>query len=239
MLLSVSNSKTRKGEAHGWLTGIVHLAPAKLSGHNVCPMASKGCARACLNTAGKGLFPHVQAARIRRTKLLFSDRASFLFLLTEEITKLGIKAKKQGLKLAIRLNGTSDIMWERMGLIQQFPDVQFYDYTKIPSRLLGQLPSNYHLTFSRSESNEEQAKLLSSLGHNIAVVFDKLPKTYMGKRVVSGDNTDLRFLDPKGVIVGLTAKGKGRNDESGFTVRTLPRPIKTNLVELNNLKWDK
>lgn len=218
-LLSFANSKTRKGEAHGWLTGIVHLAPAKLSGHNVCPMASKGCARACLNTAGKGLFPHVQAARIRRTKLLFSDRTSFLQILAGEIAQLGVKAKKKGLKLAIRLNGTSDIMWERMGIIQQFPDVQFYDYTKIPSRLLGQLPPNYHLTFSRSESNGEQAKLLSSLGHNVAVVFENVPKTYMGKRVVSGDKTDLRFLDPKGVIIGLTAKGRARNDESGFTVR--------------------
>ncbi len=218
-LLSIANAKTRKGEKLGWLTGVVHLAPAKLSGHNVCPMASKGCARACLNTAGNGNYPAVQAARIRRTKLLFSDRKAFLQILAGEIAEFVLKAKRKGYQTAIRLNGTSDILWERMGIIEQFPDVQFYDYTKIPSRMMSLLPDNYHLTFSRSESNGEQARLISNLGFNVAVVFDKLPATYMGKRVISGDDTDLRFLDPRGVIVGLIAKGKGRTDESGFIVR--------------------
>lgn len=220
-LLSLSNLKTRKGEKHGWLTGILHLAPARLSGHNVCPMASKGCAAACLNTAGfGGIFPGVQRARIAKTKLFFSDRTAFLAILAGEIAQWQLAAKAKGMRLAVRLNGTSDIAWERFDIIQRFPDVTFYDYTKIPNRVMTNTLPNYHLTFSRSESNEEQAKLLANLGHNVAVVFSKtLPKTYWGKRVVNGDLTDLRFKDPKGVIVGLTAKGRGQTDKSGFVVR--------------------
>lgn len=220
-LLSLSNSKTRKGEKFGWITGIVHLAPHKLSGHNVCPMASKGCSAACLNTAGFGFYPRVQEARIAKTKLFFNDRNAFLSLLAGEIATWQIAAKAKGMHLAIRLNGTSDIAWESIcDIIQRFPSVQFYDYTKIPARLMRSTPDNYHLTFSRSESNGEQAKLLSNLGHNIAVVFAKsLPKTYWGKRVIDGDISDLRFKDPKGVIVGLTAKGRGQTDQSGFVIR--------------------
>lgn len=219
-LLSLSNLKTRKGEKHGWLTGIVHLAPARLSGHNVCPMASKGCALACLNSAGFGFYPSVQRARIAKTRLFFSDRTAFLAILAGEIAQWQLAAKAKGMRLAVRLNGTSDIAWERFDIIQRFPDVAFYDYSKIPNRVMTNTLPNYHLTFSRSESNEEQAKLLANLGHNVAVVFAKtLPKTYWGKRVINGDLTDLRFKDPKGVIVGLTAKGRGQTDKSGFVVR--------------------
>lgn len=220
-LLSLSNLKTRKGEKHGWLTGIVHLAPARLSGHNVCPMASKGCAAACLNSAGFGFYPSVQKARIAKTRLFFNDRFTFLTLLAGEIAAWQLTAKAKDMRLAIRLNGTSDIAWESISsIIQDFPSVTFYDYTKIPARLLRGTPDNYHLTFSRSESNGEQAKLLANLGHNVAVVFSKtLPRTYWGKKVVNGDLTDLRFKDPKGVIIGLTAKGRGQTDKSGFVVR--------------------
>ncbi len=219
-LLSLANLKTRKGEKHGWLTGIVHLAPANLSGRNVCPMASAGCKAACLNTAGFGFYPAVQKARVAKTRLFFSDRTAFLAILAGEIATWQLAAKARGMRLAIRLNGTSDISWERFDIIQRFPDVTFYDYTKIPNRVLTNVLPNYSLTFSRSESNGEQAKLLSSLGHNVAVVFSKtLPKTYWGKRVICGDETDLRFKDPKGVIVGLTAKGRGQTDKSGFVVR--------------------
>lgn len=219
-LLTVNNRKTIKGEKMGWLTGILHLAPFNLSGYNVCPFASTGCAKACLNTAGFGRYKNVQDARVARTKLFFEDRAAFLAMLSKEIQAMERKAEKNGMRLAIRLNGTSDIAWENYGIIQAFPHVQFYDYSKIPVRFLSRkLPSNYHLTFSRSESNEEQAKLISSLGHNVAVVFDTLPKAFWGKKVVGGDETDLRFLDKKGVVVGLTIKGRAKWDKSGFVVR--------------------
>jgi hypothetical protein len=220
-LLSLSNAKTRKGEKHGWLTGILHLAPGRLSGRNVCPMASKGCLAACLNTAGFGRYDTVQNARVARTKLLHQDRTSFLAILAGEIASWQLTARKKGMHLAIRLNGTSDIPWETMGIIQQFPDVQFYDYTKLPTRFFRDLPDNYRLTFSRSESNEEQAKLLANLGHNVAIVFSgKLPRKWWGKTVIDGDQTDLRFKDKKGVIVGLTTKGRAKTDKSGFVVQS-------------------
>lgn len=218
-LLSVSNRKTIKGEKYGWITGILHLAPATLAGKTVCPFASKGCAAACLNTAGFGRYARVQNARIARTKLFWKDRETFLSILAGEIGNLKLAAQKRRMRLAIRLNGTSDIAWEGMNIIQRFPDVQFYDYTKIPVRMMRVLPENYHLTFSRSESNEQQAKLVSNLGHNVAIVFaDKLPKKWWDKKVIDGDQTDLRFLDERGVIVGLSAKARARRDTSGFVV---------------------
>lgn len=218
-LLTINNRKTIKGQKMGWLTGILHLAPFNLSGRNVCPFASIGCAKACLNTAGFGRYKNVQDARIDRTRLFWDNRNAFLALLELEIKSFERKAARDGLKLAIRLNGTSDIVWERYGIIQRFPHVQFYDYSKIPKRFIGnELPANYHLTFSRSESNGGVAELIASMGHNVAVVFKELPKLFFGKRVINGDDTDLRFLDPKGVVIGLTAKGRGKWDKTGFVV---------------------
>lgn len=221
-LLTVGNPKLVKGESKGFLSFILHLAPASLSGYNVCPSASNGCAAACLNTAGRGgIFPAIQEARIRKTRWFFEDRETFLAQLVKDI-KAGIKlAHKRGLTPVFRLNGTSDIRWENYGIIQQFPDVQFYDYTKLANRR--DLPPNYHLTFSRSESND---LVLPNIAHNIAVVFDTpkgkaLPTTWNGRPVIDGDETDLRFLDPTGVIVGLRGKGKARKgDHNGFVVLT-------------------
>lgn len=218
-LLTVNNRKTIKGQVLGYLTGILHLAPFNLSGRNVCPFASMGCAKACLNTAGFGRYKNVQDARIDRTRLYWDNKAGFLALLSLEIRALERKAARDGMKLAIRLNGTSDISWEKTGIMEQFPAIQFYDYTKVPNRLIkSELPANYHLTFSRSESNGAIAELIAKMGHNVAVVFKELPATYFGKKVISGDDTDLRFLDPKGVIIGLTAKGRAKWDKSGFVV---------------------
>jgi len=161
----------------------------------------------------------VQEARIRRTKMFFEDRESFLRLLAHEITLAIKQAAKLGLILAIRLNGTSDIAWEKYGIIEQFPNVQFYDYTKIRNRKVRHL-TNYHLTFSKADGNDMDVRLAASAGMNVAVVFAKeLPSVYIGRPVVNGDYTDLRFLDPAGVIVGLTAKGRAKKDVSGFVVR--------------------
>lgn len=206
----------------------IHLAPAKLSGFNVCKDASKGCAAACLNTAGMGVYSTVQKARIEKTKLFFSDKPAFLAQLKKEISAAIRKAEKKEMIPCFRLNLTSDLPWEKIKFEKQtifdlFPNVQFYDYTKSPSRmtqfLAGELPLNYHLTFSRSESNGKLALAFLKSGGNVAMVFRKsLPASYYGKPVVDGDETDLRFLDGSGVIVGLKEKGLAKRDATGFVL---------------------
>jgi hypothetical protein len=218
-LLTTANYKTVKGEKLGYLTGILYLAPAKISGYEVCPARSAGCTTACLYTAGMGAFSTVQQARIKKTKQFFEDRDNFLMQLRKDITALVRKAKKTNMTPAIRLNGTSDIEWVRFGIMEEFPDVQFYDYTKVLNRLKQPIPKNYHITFSRSESNQADVETALNLGFNVAAVFNKLPETYLGRPVINGDETDVRFADAKGVIVGLTAKGKGKKDLNNFVIK--------------------
>lgn len=233
-LLTQGDAKTSKGEAAGYLTGILYLAPFNLSGRNVCPHASEGCAAACLFSAGMGAFANVQDARIAKTKAFFRDPKAFVETLAQDIEALKRKAARLGLSPCVRLNGTSDLPWENLGgqlgvcLMRRFPDVAFYDYTKNPARvrawLEGRMPANYSLTFSRSECNGETALELAKAGANVAAVFatkkgSKLPKSWAGRPVIDGDVNDLRFLDPKGRIVGLRAKGKAKQDESGFVVQ--------------------
>jgi len=268
-LLTTGNPKILKGTEQGYLTSILHLAPANLSGYNVCPSASAGCRSACLNTAGRGGMIKVgettnviQQSRIRKTQFFFENRTAFLTQLAKEIRSAIRLAEAHNLIPAFRLNGTSDIRWENYGIIEQFPTVQFYDYTKLPNRR--NLPSNYHLTFSRSESNEHYVPMAFDNGMNVAVVFRKdgakvkrvytlaeqlankekrerqlanrdpnrpkkpyvprkvdlswVPSTYYGKNVFHGDNSDLRFLDPKNSVVALLAKGEAKYDVSGFIV---------------------
>jgi len=228
-LLGIANTKTMKGEKLGFRTYIMHLAPSTLSGYQVCPMASPGCASACLNLSGMGRFSNVQKARIAKTKLFFEDRGAFMFKLLKEIRAAIRSSQKAGLTPVFRLNGTSDIRWETISvfadgfwhnnIMDAFPSVQFYDYTKIPNRR--DIPANYHPTFSRSEMNELEAlQVLSSGKMNVAVVFDELPVKWAGVKVVDGTETDLRFLDDRAVVVGLKANGKAKKDATGFTVLT-------------------
>ena len=217
-----ANAKTVKGQGRGYMTAILYLAPADESGYEVCPMASQGCRKACLNKAGMGAFSNVQAARITKTRLYFEDRKAFMAQLMVEVRAFIRKAFKAGLIPVVRLNGTSDIPWERVpvegkpNIMAHFPTVQFYDYTKRHNRR--DLPDNYHLTFSLAEDNDSRASAAASNGANVAVVFrtDKFPVTFMGMPVVDGDADDLRFLDGKGVVVGLKAKGPAKKDTSGF-----------------------
>lgn len=223
-LFTTGNPKLMKGEKKGYLSFVLHLAPADLSGHETCPKRTAGCTAACLNTAGRGgIFKKgestnvIQQARIRKTKMFFENREQFLKDLESDI-RAGIKqAEKQGLIPAFRLNGTSDIAWEKYGIIEKFPEVQFYDYTKMRNRKVSHL-KNYHLTFSKADGNDMDVRLAASAGMNVAVVFKNVPETYIGRTVINGDETDLRFLDPKGVVVGLSAKGKAKKDTSGFVV---------------------
>jgi len=230
-LLTVGNPKLLKGQAQGYLSSVLHFAPADLSGKEVCPKRTKGCTDACLNLAGRGgIFKKgestnvIQQARIRKTKMFFENRSAFMSQLLNDIVKTIKYAEKKGLIPVFRLNGTSDLSWEKYEILegrnifQMFPQVQFYDYTKVLGRKVGDIP-NYHLTFSNADGNINDVLAAKQAGLNIAVVFKKeLPKTYLGLPVINGDETDLRFLDPKGVIVGLKAKGKAKKDTSGFVV---------------------
>ena len=218
-----NNAKTVKGQKKGYKTAILYLAPSTQSGFNVCPQASEGCKKACLYTAGHGAFNNVQQGRINKTRWFIQERDTFMEQLTKEITNHIKNATRKGFIPCIRLNGTSDISWETMGIFEQFPQVQFYDYTKIYKRALkfvnGQYPSNYHLTYSLNEDNYKEAFDILLRGGNISAVFRKdLPQTYKGYKVINADETDLRFTDDNNVICGLVAKGQAKKDYSGFVL---------------------
>jgi len=240
-----NNAKTIKGDGSEYMTAIMYLKPEKTvykgKIRNLCPMADKaGCGPLCLNTAGRGVMSNVQAGRLRKTELLFEDREKFLSLLKTDITVFSRRTMNNAIQPCVRLDGTSDNQWERFGIMEQFPAVQFYDYTKIVKRAYKKLPDNYHITLSYSEANPEYAdevrQAVDDTGVNMAVVFgvksaDDFPATFRGLPVINGDKDDLRFLDPTHCVVGLVAKGKAkvrlgklsepydiRNDTSGFVV---------------------
>jgi hypothetical protein len=234
-LLSDKNHKIEKSNKSdkGYFTKVLHLAPHNLAKcGNVCPNSTKGCRSLCLNLSGHGVYPSVQKARIARTKLWFRDPNKFGLQLLNEIENAEIKAKKLSVQLAIRLNGTSDIDWENQlpEIFVLFPKVKFYDYTKVLNRVLENKFKNYHLTYSISEEDSNRLiKGVLSIKKNVAIVYrvsrsNKLPKRdliidsggFRGFRIIDGDKDDLRFLDPKGVIIGLRMKGKARKDKSGF-----------------------
>lgn len=233
-LLSVSaDAKTVKGEKQGVLTGILYLAPHTLSGFQVCPKATAGCIAACLYTAGQGVYTNVQKSRMNRTRWFFMERETFMETLVEDIERLVRKATKLGMEPAVRLNGTSDIGWEKIkcvrngveyaSLMEAFPEVCYYDYTKITGRAKALSLPNYHLTFSLAEDNDAEAAKALNEGYNVAVVMrvkrraDPKPATWGGYPVIDGDADDIRYRDPKGGhIVALFPKGKASKDNAGF-----------------------
>jgi len=224
-LLRFDNYKMSKSTDYGYLSVILYLAPYTLSGKNICPWASKGCIKGCLNLSGRGVFDSVKQSRLNKTKYFFADRIKFLKQLDHEIKLYDKRAKRMGLKLNVRLNGTSDLVWENyklengLNLMDNNPTIKFHDYTKSLERMKKQLPKNYRLTFSKSENNHNAVQeLIMTSKQNIAVVFNKLPKRYLGRKVIDGDLNDLRFKDPLNSIVGLIAKGKARKDNSGFVI---------------------
>jgi hypothetical protein len=224
-LLSVNaDTKTIKSNKAGFLTGILYLAPYDLSGVNLCPFAKVAeCHVACLNTAGRGNFSNVKSARLRKAKLFNENRGEFMAQLIEDIHKLKRQAKKKNMQAVVRLNGTSDIEWEKImlgefNIFGLFPELQFYDYTKNPNRK--NLPDNYDLTFSYSgvESFIKFNRQALSNNMRVATVFKILPVEFEGRRVINGDDHDARFIEDKNIIVGLKAKGKARQDKTGFVI---------------------
>lgn len=257
-LFCVDNAKASKARAFGYLNAILYMAPHEFAGvGNLCPHASPACVAACLGLhSGQASMTRkghkwdaggVRMSRAIKARHFMLRRAEFMRALVFEITRLTNKAERLGLKLAVRLNGSSDIAYEGIrvtitaedsaalqkikpgyafppgvyaNLFAAFPAIQFVDYTKNPHRMRRALPPNYHLTFSRSETNESQALEIARAGKNVAVVFDALPRTWHGVSVIDGDKHDLRFLDPPGAIVGLVPKGwKAKKDKGGFVVR--------------------
>ena len=226
-----TNAKTVKGDGSEYLTAILYMTPYKImidgKSFNSCAMAKQAsCIDACLYTAGRGQMSNVQTARQRKAEWFYKDRVGFMKQLYEDIKKFQTYCHKRNIQPCVRLNGTTDIRWELIkigayNIFDWFPEVQFYDYTKIANRKCKDIP-NYHLTWSYSNANPEYAKLLDKAleqGMNAAVVYRKeyhKPK-WQGYPVIDGDSDDLRFLDPKGGhIVALYAKGKAKKDTSGF-----------------------
>ena len=243
-LFSIStNAKTVKGERLGYLTGVLYLAPAKLSGYQVCAMAATAqCAEACLNKAGLGgVYTSIQKARIAKTRRFFEDRDNFMRDIVKSIRgliKLARRTRRDSkgryakrFQVLVRLNGTSDIRWENVpvtidgveyaNLMNAFPDLIFYDYTKLANRK--DIPSNYDLTFSYSGVKAylpQVAKAQRAL-MRIAVVFrhvEAIPKSFLGMKCIGGDNSDVRHIEKQNVVVALYAKGPAKHDQTGFVV---------------------
>jgi hypothetical protein len=232
--LSVDSPKAIKANSYGYLNGINYAAPHTLGGvGNLCSHASIGCIMICLgdNSGQAAMSQAVKDSRIRKAQYFMKSRAEYMAEFAYHVQKLIDNAKKDGLKPAIRPNGSTDIAYEGVAvtvngvtyrnIMEAFPTIPFLDYTKNPNRFNRKLPPNYHLTFSLSEKNEPIARSLLARGVNVAAIFDHgLPETYLGHPVIDGDKHDLRFLDPKGVVVGLSPKGhKAKRDASGFVIR--------------------
>lgn len=243
LIASGQNAKTVKGDGDKFETAIMYLAPFTMAGRgNVCAMAIMAhCWEGCLNSAGRGAFNNVQAARVKKTRWYMENRAEFMAVLVDDLERFVRYCSKRGVKPCTRLNGTSDIMWEKghpvlrrgiryASIIEAFPEVQFYDYTKIYTRVDKALPSNYHLTLSYSEANDAYAtavreRVLAGKA-NMAVVYRNRVTALWNieQGAIDGDETDLRFTDPQpidggvGRIVALYAKGKAKRDTSGFVI---------------------
>lgn len=214
-------------------TYVMYLAPASLSGFNVCPMATKECIAGCLNTSGRAKMETenhtpITSARIAKTKFLFSDRKLFNKQLFNEVKNAKNRTAKKDKKFAVRLNGTSDLTPEIFkndngeNILQAFPDVQFYDYTKVLRRVeLAAKYPNYDLTFSYTGYNWADCEIALQNNVRVAVIFnlkkgEPLPETFNGVPVIDGDAYDYRPEDGKNVIVGLrwkVIKDKKVNDE--------------------------
>lgn len=251
---STDSPKAIKSRKYGYLNAINYMAPADTAGvGNLCPHASAGCKALCLGwfsgqagIAKDGQLNNARRSRIAKAKLFMSDRPTFMAEMVQSIAKAQAKATREGLKLCVRLNGATDIGWEGIGdtfgwnIFRKFPNVQFVDYTKNLKRMLafceGKMPSNYHLTFSRSETNWNDCIDVMNAGGNVAVVMDEKRKelalldgAFSGSTVIDGDDHDLRHLDEapripmtrKGLVIALSPKGrKAAADTSGFVVRS-------------------
>ena len=227
LLSKGGNAKINKNEV---TTFNLSLAPYKQNakGVNLCPKASKGCALACLFTAGRGKFTNVQQARINKTNYYLFDKQKFMDQLAKEINKIALKSTITNEKFALRLNTLSDVdfvyqlkKYADLDLLNDdtYKNIIVYDYTAIIGKVKKYLGTRYHLTLSRKEDNEQDVMEALEMGGNVAIVFKELPKTYKGYRVVDGDKTDLEMTKYKNVVLGLKAKGDAKKDTTGFVIQ--------------------
>lgn len=220
--ITVLNEKTPKGEAKGYLQAIVYLAPHTLGGgKNLCAHSTAACRAGCLYTAGRGRTPRVEQARLRRTHLYLNDRDAFFDELIGELVRVQAEADKHGLILAIRLNGTSDVLFEReiidgRTLFDFFPRAVWFDYTRTPSAHR-RVPAAWHLTFSLADDPLSYAIDHLMAGRSVAAVVPLAEKEAapdwfalggIEVQVIDGETDDLRFLDPSPSLVLLKPKGR-------------------------------
>jgi hypothetical protein len=261
-IFTTQSPKTIKGEKLGFLTAILYMAPAQQSAIvNLCKYASPGCLIACLYTAGRGKFTNTQISRINKTIWFVRFKAQFWTRAIRELNNLKNKAKRQGLTLVVRFNGTSDQPIERLKIkgtnsdydgltiLEAFEELQFYDYTKYPysERPNETIPANYHLTYSyHEETTPEQVTENLEHGRNVAVVMNvckqdnrkscfttchcEFPKMWREYEIFPGDDSDVRILDPVGVIIALHAKGEARTDTTEFVIHALG-------IHANQVTW--
>jgi hypothetical protein len=233
-----TNPKTAKQlEEFGYEAVIHHMCPDNLAdgSHTVCPDSTSGCRRGCLNTSGRSQIKGnlttrnlemymIHRSRISKTLDFFDDRQGYADKLSKELILLEARALKKGYTPVARLNGTSDVPWEKYIPMDVFTNTQFYDYTKSYGRMMqfvrGVFPTNYDLTFSFSEDTTPvMLHWITAKGGNVAVVFrDEIPDKFRGKSVISGMEHDFRFRDKKGYVVGLLARGRAKTDTTGFVV---------------------
>lgn len=240
LLAAGGDAKTTKGNGEEYVTAIMYLKPFKTLGVNLCANAeSAKCHLPCLNSAGRGQMDSVQKGRLRKTLWFIKDRESFMAQLVKDAESFVKWCSKRKVTPCVRPNGTSDIRFELIpvyrngirfpNIFAAFPEVQWYDYTKLANRR--GIPSNYSLTWSYSGASEFYAKqyaMAVERGLNIAVVFrnkESIPAQYLGLPTINGDRDDLRFLDPKGVVVALYAKGQAKQDDSGFVVDAMEQGV--------------
>ena len=226
-LLNVGhNAKTIKSDKlKKFLTGILYLAPAKTSGFNTCVSHTKACSDNCLFYAGFGRYTKIRQYRINKTLMFFNDRQKFISLLEKDLQSLITKCEKLSIKPAVRLNGTSDLGWEKLvpHIFTNYQQITFYSYTKVKNRyqqfLDGKLPSNSYYVFSRSEKNENDCIEFLNKGGSVAVVGFKRPKVWQGFKTIDGDRHDLIFTLPRNRVIWLKPKGLAKKDTSNFVIR--------------------
>jgi len=233
-LLSIDNPKASKSVDFGWLNAIHYMSPSDIAGvGNLCPHASPGCIALCLgyhsgqasmvaNAADVHNKNSVRLSRDTKAQQFMTNRADYMAAFERQMLAANDEAIAHGLKLCVRFDGSTDT---GMGLrlARQYPNIQFTDYTKNKRRALdnakGLHPSNYSVTFSRSESNEGDCLEILAAGGTVAAVFQTMPSDWHGYPVTSGDTHDLRHLDPRGHVIALTPKGAAKKDQSGFVIR--------------------
>lgn len=248
--------KMRLSYENGTMTYCLYLAPWNMSGYNVCPKGQH-CHEFCLNGSGQnkcdelsrgveGSF--INRSRIKKTRLFYENKAHFMDILIHEIATKKAKAERLGYEFSVRLNGTSDISplafrdpKSGKNILELFPTIQFYDYTKVYSRikLMGQY-SNYDLTFSYDGYNWDECEKFLQHGGKVAVVFysegNVLPTKFRGFDVVDANGYDMRYLDPKGTIMGLHYHKTANDYKSGRFVKP-NTPFVVDLESENDVVW--